>query len=77
MGHACAADDERFLGIDYCGRQTMQSQRAGRRPNPYIRAADGFKAVMSRAVSAFDEGWYSWVGSNHRPPVPQTGALTN
>lgn len=21
--------------------------------------------------------WYSWVGSNHRPPVPQTGALTN
>ena len=22
-------------------------------------------------------GWYSWVGSNHRPPVPQTGALTN
>ena len=23
------------------------------------------------------EGWYSWVGSNHRPPVPQTGALTN
>jgi hypothetical protein len=19
--------------------------------------------------------WYSWVGSNHRPPVPQTGAL--
>src|SRR5262249_12867438 len=23
------------------------------------------------------EDWYSWVGSNHRPPVPQTGALTN
>ena len=21
--------------------------------------------------------WYSWVGSNHRPPDPQTGALTN
>jgi hypothetical protein len=21
--------------------------------------------------------WYSWVDSNHRPPVPQTGALTN
>src|SRR4029453_3083296 len=20
--------------------------------------------------------WYSWVASNHRPPVPQTGALT-
>ena len=21
--------------------------------------------------------WYSWVGSNHRPPDPQSGALTN
>ena len=24
-----------------------------------------------------EKDWYSWVGSNHRPPVPQTGALTN
>ena len=23
------------------------------------------------------ENWYSWVGSNHRPPDPQSGALTN
>ena len=23
------------------------------------------------------KGWYSWVGSNHRPPDPQSGALTN
>jgi len=21
--------------------------------------------------------WYSWVGSNRRPPDPQSGALTN
>jgi hypothetical protein len=21
--------------------------------------------------------WYSWVDSNHRPPDPQSGALTN
>ena len=23
-------------------------------------------------VRAIEGGWYSWVGSNHRPPVPQT-----
>ena len=27
--------------------------------------------------TVIDLRWYSWVGSNHRPPVPQTGALTN
>jgi hypothetical protein len=26
-----------------------------------------------RAIST----WYSWVDSNHRPPDPQSGALTN
>ena len=30
---------------------------------------------QSHVVNSDD--WYSWVGSNHRPPVPQTGALTN
>ena len=32
-----------------------------------------FQASTSKGI----EKWYSWVGSNHRPPVPQTGALTN
>jgi hypothetical protein len=35
-------------------------------------------AAVWTADSKFGSGgWYSWVGSNHRPPVPQTGALTN
>ena len=25
----------------------------------------------------FNSAWYSWVDSNHRPPDPQSGALTN
>jgi hypothetical protein len=45
----------------------------------------GWTARHSTSVAAVrgwqfiqrNEGWYSWVGSNHRPPVPQTGALTN
>src|SRR5262245_2658847 len=32
---------------------------------------------ISRLAACVGRGWYSWVGSNHRPPVPQTGALTN
>jgi hypothetical protein len=40
-------------------------------------------ASAKRILEIFEFGvsccvcWYSWVGSNHRPPVPQTGALTN
>ena len=32
---------------------------------------------MDKALILKWKIWYSWVGSNHRPPVPQTGALTN
>ena len=31
----------------------------------------------AKALELNGKRWYSWVGSNHRPPVPQTGALTN
>ena len=34
-------------------------------------------AAADARSSVIDWEWYSWVGSNHRPPVPQTGALTN
>jgi hypothetical protein len=40
----------------------------------------GFPSEDSPATCsriAFWMGWYSWVGSNHRPPDPQSGALTN
>ena len=30
-----------------------------------------------QGVFSFFIFWYSWVGSNHRPLVPQTSALTN
>jgi hypothetical protein len=33
------------------------------------------KQVDSKTGYEKEEEWYSWVGSNHRPPVPQTGAL--
>jgi hypothetical protein len=29
-------------------------------------------ALLSTAAMRELDGWYSWVGSNHRPPVPQT-----
>ena len=35
-----------------------------------------WKALRSDLLVSRTTGeWYSWVGSNHRPPVPQTGAL--
>ncbi len=48
----------------------------------------GSVIAMSDAIGAIRIGiwrfgvlgetdWYSWVGSNHRPPDPQSGALTN
>ena len=43
-------------------------------PNPTsgARRMPGRRRAMEMKSS-----WYSWVGSNHRPPVPQTGALTS
>jgi TolB-like protein len=33
--------------------------------------------VLLARRSYAEEKWYGWVGSNHRPPDPQSGALTN
>jgi len=44
------------------------------------RSASGYLiAYPSKEVRSgrVDMRWYSWVGSNHRPPVPQTDYLSS
>jgi hypothetical protein len=46
----------------------------------FASTVDGrFRGRASRNdhKGACRESWYSWVDSNHRPPDPQSGALTN
>ena len=40
-------------------------------------AADSEKDIGTLSHWSQAKCWYSWVDSNHRPPDPQSGALTN
>ena len=58
------------------GPLRRHAQRLGRSP---AHVPEKWKPVFRkdmRSSTRLREGWYSWVASNHRPPVPQTGALT-
>src|SRR3954467_12857863 len=68
----------RKLAAGWVAREDQQVQRNSQ------RSKSNAQRRVSRAGSAIGESnkeqqmrkWYSWVASNHRPPVPQTGALT-
>ncbi len=55
-------------------RRRAQGRGPLRRDPQRVRSGSG-AAMRGRRRTRRGE-WYSWVGSNHRPPVPQTGALT-
>jgi hypothetical protein len=52
------------------------AQRASDVQGP-LRVLPAFAEARREAKYAFSLDWYSWVGSNRRPPDPQSGALTN
>ena len=61
--------EARLPGLHRFKRATAMAARRSRAKFQRVgKLAGGF---------GIDARWYSWVGSNHRPPVPQTGALTN
>ena len=61
-----------------CSRPRPGSSRPARRDRSDASAGrDCFPGILNIRCRGDDgEEWYSWVASNHRPPVPQTGALT-